>query len=53
MSGAWLAAQHRPTLSARLYARLPIPPIWIGALIALCYLLGVLAFFAIIGAPTG
>ena len=51
MGQLWFEAQDAPPWSARLYARLPLPSVWVGALIALFYLLGVIAFFNVFGAP--
>lgn len=51
MSALWLEAQGTVPWCLRPYARLPVQPIWIGALIGAGYLIAVAVFFAIAGEP--
>jgi hypothetical protein len=53
MGPIWFEAQDTPPLILRLYARLPIPPIGVGALITVLYLIAVFAYFAVVGGPEG
>jgi len=53
MSQLWFDAQDAPPLTLRLYARLPIPPIAVGALIAVSYLIAVVATISALAGPDG
>lgn len=53
MTGLWFEAQEAPPWSLRLYARLPLPPIAIGALLSVIYLLGMSVYFGLAISPDG
>jgi hypothetical protein len=53
MSQLWFEAQDAPPLILRLYARLPMPPLAVGTLIAAFYLVAVFVYFTAVGSPEG
>lgn len=53
MPPIWLDAQTAPPLSARLYSRIPIQPVWIGVILSLLYMFGVIAYFSLLEVEHG